>query len=145
MKKMLVFLSLGLVLMLGLTSCGCQDSAAVDTTPPSASPTTGADYNANDNGTVDGDSNLSNGNNGMTGDMGTTQPGGTEDTPESTNPNGTSNGTNNGTNNSGTNNSTPNQNSNANGDSALDDVGNAVGDVGDAVDDLIDGARRRMR
>lgn len=123
MKKMIMFLSMSLVLVLGLTSCGCQDKAAVDTTPPTTTPSTGADYNANNNGTVDGDSNVSNGNNGMTGDMGTTAPGGTVDVPESINPDGTTdpNGT--------VNNGTTDHGTDANGDGVLDDVGRAVGDM----------------
>ena len=132
MKKTIIFLSLCLVLTLGLTSCGCQDNTAVDTTPPSSTPTAGADYNANDNGTVDGDSNLSNGNNGITGDMGTTTPNGTVDVPESIGPDGTvDNGV-------LDNNGTVDRNPNATGDGVLDDVG-------DAVDDLVDNARRRVR
>ena len=150
MKKTIMFLSLCLVMTLGLTSCGCQDSAAVDTTPPTATPSAGADYNANDNGTVDGDSNVSNGNNGMmpddmTGNGGMTGNGVSDNGTVNDGANG-QNGTNDGngtvndgtTNNGTTNNGTTNGNHNANGDSVLDDVG-------DAVDDLVDGARRTVR
>lgn len=137
MKKTIMFLSLCLVLALGLTSCGCQDNAAVNTTPPTT-PTTGADYNANDNGTVDGDSNVSNGNNGMTDHSGLTGDNGVTDHNGVTDNNGTTdhNGVidNNGT----VNNGTTDHDHNANGDSVLDDVGNAA-------DDLMDGARRTVR
>lgn len=144
MKKKIMFLSLCLVLTLGLTSCGCQDNAAVDTTSPTATPSAEADYNANDNGTVDGDSNPSNGNHGMmtddmTGNGGMTGNGVTDNGITG---NDTVGGDTNGQNGTVENNGTVNNNGttdhNANGDGVLDDVG-------DAVDDLVDGARRAVR
>lgn len=124
MKKTIVFLSMSLVLILGLTSCGCQNEAAVDTTPPAAAPSTGADYNADGSGTVDGDSNPSNGNNGMmTGDL----PAG-NGSAESSAPGG----------NDPVKDDIIDRDPNATGDGAL-------GDVGDAVDDLVDDARRTVR
>lgn len=126
MKKTIMFLSACLVLSLGLTSCGCQDDAAVDTAPPSATPSSGAEYNANGNGTVDGDSNPATGNNGiMDGNL--TDNGMTGNDTGTSTPNGTIHD--NDTGNAGNATNTTDPDTNATGDGVLGDVGRAVDDV----------------